>query len=273
MTQISPAAQWATGLGGTAVAQRRLWRDVTIVTIAGLVVVRALGLVGWTAVDFHAYFVADLGNLYGNSREYYSDAFVYTPLFAQVTLPLRLLPYTIALGLWTGLELGALYYLAGRWTLLAAVPLAAEWTNGNVHLLMAAAVVWGMRHPEGWLVPAMTKVSPVFGLGWFAIHRQWRAFLRSIAVVGIVVGVSFVLAPNLWFDWLHMLAGNLGATPPEGSGAQLPIPFVVRLALASALLLVNRPWVVPIACALALPVLWLNGVMAFGLAAFKVRKP
>jgi len=258
--------------GRRATLGRRLWRDVTFVSLAAIVLGRAFGLLTWTAVDFHAYYVADLGHLYDNAREYYADAFVYTPLFAQLTAPLRLLPYDVALAAWTALELGALYYLVGRWTLVAAVPLAAEWINGNVHLLMAAAVVWGMRNPGGWLVPAMTKVSPIIGLTWFAIHRQWRHFLRSLALVGLFGGVSFLIAPQLWFDWLHMLATNVGATPPEGSGAQVPLPLGARLALAGGVLLIRRPWAVPLACALALPVLWVNVLMAFGLAALTLRQ-
>jgi hypothetical protein len=247
-------------------ARTALFTHAAILVAAVIVVGRLFGQFG-DGVDFHAYWSVSLDSLYANSRSYAPDAFLYTPLFAQVTEPLRWLPFEVALALWTALELGCLIWLARAWSLPAMLLLAPEWMNGNVHLVMAASVVVG-----AWAVPAFTKASPAIGLLWYVLRGEWRYVLRTVAVLGAVAAVSFAIAPSLWFDWAAMIAANAGAPPPPGS---MQVPLVLRLAVAVLILLwaarTGRQWPIPLACAFGLPVLWWAGLMAFGMAALRSR--
>jgi hypothetical protein len=73
--------------------------------------------------------------------------------------------------------------------------------------------------------------------------------------------VSFVLAPQLWFDWLQVLRISIETT---ADGYLVPIPISVRLPLAVIIAVAGgvagRPWTVPVAAMLALPVLWIGAL-------------
>jgi hypothetical protein len=263
--------------GGIAVDSRRslLVRPLTHAAIIVAVVVglaRALGILWPEGVDFRAYYYADLAHLY--TGPYGQDAFLYSPAFAQVAYPLRLLPFSVALGLWTTIELLALVWMAGPWSLPAMLLLAPEWINGNVNLVMAAAIVVGLRHSAGWAFPAFTKASPAVGLAWFAFRGEWRMLARSLAVLAGIFAVSFALSPAAWFDYARFVVDSIGVGSFPQVGGYIPIPLTVRLPFAVALLWWgrNRPWTVPLACSLAMPVMWWSAGMCFVLAALRLRR-
>jgi hypothetical protein len=253
---------------------RRASRDAAIVVAAAICLARATGLAWPDAWDFHAYYAADLGRLYADSAPGAPGAFLYSPLFAQIMEPLRWLPFNVALALWTALELGSLIYLAGPWSLPLFIPLAPEWMNGNIHLVMAAAVYAGLRgaSPWAWTVPVFTKLSPAIGLVWFAFRRQWSQLAGAIVLVGILGAASLVLAPQLWVGWAQMLLAN--AAIPGRLPGEIAVPLLVRLPLALGLLVIgarsDRRWVVPLGCALVMPSFWISAVFAFGIAAFRL---
>lgn len=252
---------------------RRVARDAAVIVIAIISVGRAFGLFG-EGVDFYAYWSADLGTLYDGARSYGPGyPFLYSPLFAQLTEPLRWLPFEVALGLWTVLELGCLLWLAGPWTLPLMLALAPEWMNGNVHLVMAAAVVLSFREAGFWLVPTMTKLGPGIGVLWHLFRGEWGHVIRAGAVIAIAFGVSFLAAPDLWFGWANLLLSDAGSMPPPGS---MQIPLVLRVMVALVLLAwaarTARRWPVPIAVAFGLPVLWWAGLMAMGVAAYRLAR-
>jgi glycosyl transferase family 87 len=260
----------------SAVAWRRLWRDAAIAVAVAICLARFAGLVWPFAVDFHAYYTADLDQPYVGSVPGGAGAFLYSPLFAQVTEPLRWLPFNIALSLWTALELGSLIYLAGPWSLLLFLPLAPEWMDGNVHLVMAAAVYAGIRGQSSWTwtVPAFTKLAPVIGLAWFAFRRDWSILGRAVAVLGGLLAISLVASPEAWVAWLQMLLANLGSQGPLAG--RIGVPLLLRMPVALALLAwgarSNRPWTVPLACGLTMPSLWISAVIAFGIAALRLAE-
>ena len=260
---IFPTAVW-----------RRVWRDAAIVVAVAICLARATGLAWPFANDFHAYYSADLAQLYAGSAPGGVGAFLYSPLFAQLIEPLRWLPYNVALALWTGLELASLIYIAGPWSLLLFLPLAPEWMDGNVHLVMAAAVYAGLRRPSPWMwaVPAFTKLAPAVGLAWLAFRREWSALARALVVIGSLAGVSFLLAPHLWVAWTQMLLTNLGSPSPFPGTIGIPLP--VRLLPALVLLAwgarTDRRWTVPIACGLLMPSLWISALFAFGIVALRL---
>ena len=249
----------------------RILRDAAIIVVALIALARAAGILWPEGVDFRAYYYADLEHLY--TGPWGQDAFLYSPAFAHATEPLRWLPFPVALGVWTALSLGVLVWLAGPWSLPLMLVLAPEWINGNVHLVMAGAVVVGLRYPAAFAFPLLTKLAPGVGVLWFVFRREWRKAAIATGATAAIVGISFALAPGLWFDYARFLVDSIAVGSAPQVGGYVPVPLYVRLPLAVALLwLVRKPWAVPIACALAMPVLWLSALVAFGLAALTLRR-
>jgi hypothetical protein len=192
-------------------------------------------------------------------------SFNYSPPIARLFDSFSALPWYSFLWIWTSLLIGTCIWI-GRWSprvawVLAFPPVAVELYHGNVHLFMAAAIVIGFRHPWSWSFLALTKVTPAVGLVWFAVRREWRQLGIAAGVTGAIVAGSLVFDFALWVDWL----GLLSTTPDGGTVAQthVPIPLFVRLPLAIALVAwggrTGRPWTVPLAATLALPILWVSG--------------
>jgi hypothetical protein len=130
---------------------------------------------------------------------------------------------------------------------------------GNIHLLLAAAIVIGFRYPVTWSFVLLTKVTPGVGLLWFAVRREWRSLAIALGTTVAIVAVGLLLAPDSWTAWFASLAGTADAT---GSN-HLPIPLVVRLPIA-ALLVVwgargDHRWTVIAAATIGLPTLWTHG--------------
>jgi hypothetical protein len=215
--------------------------------------------------DVFAYWALDLDQPYARSMagQYALGGFRYAPPIGFLLTPLGLAPWWIALWLWLGLLVGLIVFLGGRWTpaLLALPPVALELYHGNVHLLIAVAIVVGFRYPWAWSLVLLTKVTPGIGLLWFAFRREWRAFGIALGATAVVAVASYVVAPGLWADWAAVLATNAG----QAQDLSIPPPIPVRLPIAVLLVAwgahTNRPWTVPIAAMLALPLLWPHGVV------------
>jgi hypothetical protein len=216
--------------------------------------------------DAYAYWAVDLGNLYGQSFGNTSDlgAFRYTPAAGQLFAPFHLLPWELFLAIWTAAIVAALIWLTGRtWLLLLAFPpIPLELYHGNIHLFMAIAIVIGFRYPIAWAFIVLTKVSPGVGALWFAFRGEWRKF--AIAVVGTVAiaGLSFLVAPNLWREYTQTMIDNLAYDP--GHPYPVPIPVPIRMAVSAVIVWwgarTDRRWVVPVAVALSLPIIWFHGL-------------
>ena len=155
--------------------------------------------------------------------------------------------------------------MAGRWSLLALLflPVSLEIIAGNVHLVYAAVAVLGLRFPVLWAIPLTTKVTPGIGLLWFAVRREWRNLAIALGATAALVGLSAVLTPTAWTEWVGLMLAS-DASPTDTPGFFIPVPLPVRMVAAAALVLwgarTDRPWVIPVAMTLALPLLWLNGL-------------
>lgn len=264
-----------------------------IAAVVGLVV---LGLIWLTAVaraepfawgalgtghDARPYWEASLRAPYAHGVVGAWDAYLYSPVFLQLIAPLRALPWISFLGAWEAILLVATAALAGP-VLLAPVALLVmpELWGGNVTLLIALAVVAGFRWPATWAFVLLTKVTPGVGLLWFAVRREWWALATALGATLAVVAISTAVAPGLWRDWVDLLAWNAGHEVVSGS---IPIPFVARFPIAVVLLVwgarTDRRWIVPVACLLALPVIWygslslLAGVLPLALPGLARRWP
>jgi hypothetical protein len=187
--------------------------------------------------------------------------FRYSPAFAQLVSPLWVLDFDAFLTLWTWLNVAAYLFVARRWWLIALgfVPVPFEFFDGNIHLLIAAALVASMRFPAAWAFIVLTKVTPGIGLLWFVVRREWRSLAIALGATAAVVAVSVAIGgPDLWVAWIRSLAGSQSAGyTPLG---WLPLP--IRLAMAAAIVIVGARrgwrWVLPIAVVLAIPSPWLH---------------
>jgi hypothetical protein len=248
---------------------RRIVRDAF--TLIGLIV---MAFVWWVLVssdhqhDARAYWTADLAHLYDRGRVGGVDAYLYSPLYAQLFQPLTWLPWTVFAAIWAGLNLVALGWMVGPaigavLLIIPASPVIDEVSTGNIHLLLAAAVVLSFRWPAWWAFPVLTKVTPGVGAAYLAGARQWRGLAIAIGVTAALSLISFAIAPHLWSDWLGMLTSNVNRTIPADI-AVIPGPLAVRsvvglgVALAGGIL--GWRWMVPVAATLALPVPWSSGL-------------
>jgi Glycosyltransferase family 87 len=178
------------------------------------------------------------------------------------------LPWGVFAGVWAALNLGALLWMAGPAIagLLLVVPgspVIDEVGTGNIHLMLAAAIVLAFRWPVAWALPLLTKVTPGVGVLWLAGAQRWRALAIALgATVGIVL-VSFALGPQLWFDWIDVLTGNVDRQIPTEI-AIIPGPLWARTALGAGVAIAGGwrgwRWTVPVAATLALPVPWSSGL-------------
>ncbi len=241
-------------------AQRRLlWFGATVASLLiAATIVWSRGVAGW-GLDAYAYWSVDLAHPYTLSVGQYG-AFLYGPPLAQVFGVLGHLPWPVFLVSWTGLLIGAYAWMTQRYALvvLGLFPAAVlELVNGNIHLLLAAAIAFGFRYPWTWSFVLLTKVTPGVGLLWFAVRREWRALAVALGATAIVAAASFAFAPWMWREWLALLSGEAGGAT---SAHTIPVPLLLRLPVAIVVVVwgarTDRPWTVPVAALLAIPAMW-----------------
>ena len=226
-----------------------------------------------TAQDAHAYWSVDLANPYTRPVAT-EDAFTYTPPAAFFFSIVGNLPFDVFVRIWTVVIGLALLWMAGPWAILfLPIPfVASDVYLGNIHVLLAAAVVGSLRWPALWAIPLLTKPSVGLGLLWFAARGEWRRLAIAIGVTAVLAALAFLLAPALWPAWIQYILGT-GLSPDTGTAFVVPIPFLVRLPVAVLLVIwgarTDRPWTLATASMLALPVLWQVG-LAMLVGAFAV---
>ena len=205
-----------------------------------------------TGQDAYCYWFPSLDDPYARSDWTDPIAYVYSPAFLQLLQPIRRLPWELYMAVWTLVLLGALVVLTGRrWLAVGLVLGAMELAGGNIHLLLAAAIV------------LLTKITPGIGLLWFAVRREWRALALAVGATAVIAGLSFVVLPDQWREWVDTVVRNV-ASGKSGTWASVPIPLWIRGPVAVAVVVwgarTDRPWTVPVASMLALPALWYGGL-------------
>jgi len=208
--------------------------------------------------DAFAYWSVDSADPYGAEVGRFS-AFTYSPAIAVLFDAFGAIPWPTFIWLWTAVQVATLLWLGGSRTLwlLAFPPVALELYHGNIHLLMAAAIVIGFRYPGIWALLILAKVTPGIGLAWFAVRREWRSLAIALGFTGGLALVSYLWMPAVWHDWVAYLTFAEGR--PTGQ-ASIDIPLLLRVPVALAIVVwgarTDRRWTVPVAVTLALPVLW-----------------
>jgi hypothetical protein len=237
---------------------------VGLISIPYIVVLNATN--SMFGFDAYAYWAIDLRHLYGESLGNTSDlgAFRYTPAIGQLFAIFHAIPWELFLVLWVAAMAAALVWLNRRnWLIaLAFPPVALEIFHGNVHLFMAVAIALGFRYPATWAFVVLTKVSPGVGALWFLFRGEYRKAAIAVGVTGAIAAVSFVVAPDLWRQYTQTMIDNLAYDP--GHPYPVPIPLPIRMAAGAALVAwgarTDRPWTVPVAATLALPIIWFHGL-------------
>jgi Glycosyltransferase family 87 len=227
-----------------------------------------------TGQDAYCYWFPTLADPYARSDWTDPIAYVYSPAFLQLLEPIRRLPWQLYVAVWTLILFGAVFVSTGRRWFAAGVVLALmELAGGNIHLLLAAAMVLGFRWPGTWAIVLLTKITPAVGLLWFVVRGEWRSLAIALGTTAAIVALSFVLLPNAWFQWAEVLTRIAGR---DGTWAAVPIPFLVRLPFAVAIVVwgawTGRRWTVPVSGMLALPALWYGGLSML-LAVIALREP
>jgi hypothetical protein len=248
----------------------RLLRDGFWILAAAFVALRLFAIKPWAdSVDAYAYWTTRDGVFYDAATTGRIGSYLYSPAFAQAVAPLVWLPLAAFTALWTALNCAALWFLLRRWALpsLLFLPIPFEIISGNVHLLYGVAVVVGFRWSASWALPLLTKVTPGIGVAWFLVRREWRSLTVALGVTAAIAVVSFALDGAQWARWVDLLAtdaSGAGAASFQTVGWYLPVGLAPRLAAAAVVVVVaartNRRWLVPLAVALAMPVVWVNSL-------------
>ena len=200
----------------------------------------------------------------------------YSPVFVPLMTLFSQVPWGVFAVAWIAVSVGVYLWLAGPWwlALLAFPPFVIEMRMGNVHMLLALAIVLGFRWPATWSFVLLTKVTPGIGLLWFAVRREWRALAIAHGRHGRPRRHLGCPSPGLWLDWVRSLT--------QTSEPNVPLAAVVPLwprLIAAALLITwgartNRRWTVVVGATLALPVLWFHGLaMLVGIVALQRGLP
>jgi Glycosyltransferase family 87 len=263
----------------------RLLRDGFVILAVVFVTLRLLAIKPWgDSVDAYAYWTTRDGSFYDAATTGRIGAYLYSPAFAQLLAPLVWLPIAVFTALWTALNSATLWFLLRRWALpsLLFLPIALEVISGNVHLLYAAAIVVGFRWPAAWALMFLTKLTPGVGVIWFLVRREWRSFAIAVGVTAAIAAASFALDATQWGRWVDILrddAAGAGEASFATVGWYLPIGLAPRLVAAVVVVVVaaltDRRWLVPVAVALAMPVVWLNSlaVLAACVPLARARRP
>jgi len=212
------------------------------------------------AGDAIAYWKVDLADPYTRPVAT-QDAFTYPPPAALFFAVLGRLPFEVFEAIWTLLIGLALLWLAGPWSLLVVlIPVvASDLYLGNIHILLAAAIVAGFRRPGLWAFATLTKPTVGVALLWFLVRREWRPLAIALGLTAAIVAVSIVVDGSLWPQWISTLTRASGA----GSelGGPLAIPLLIRVPAAVVLVAwgawTDRKWTMPVGATIAMPVLFI----------------
>lgn len=182
-------------------------------------------------MDAHAYWLgARLEHPYGPAPTQ-RDAYLYSPLFAQVTRVIAWLPFPVFCAVFTALCLAACWWLLRPlslgWRVPALLLCAPTLLIGNVYPLLCAAFVLAASSAAWLPVQALTKVTPTaVGLVWYAVRGDWRLVWRALGATAVLVLASAAFEPHLWVEWVRFLLHH---------GGDRGWSFPVRLVLAVAL--------------------------------------
>jgi hypothetical protein len=194
------------------------------------------------------------------------NSFVYSPPVALLIAPLTALPFEIFYRVLLAANLAAMIWMVG-WVgaafALLLPPVQSELMVGNIHLLIGAMVVLGLRRSAAWSMPILTKVTPIVGLAWFLVRREWRSAGIAIGTTMVIVAGTWIFVADLWAQWVNLVRAAIPLSQ-DVSFTVIQAPLLVRLPIAAGIVVVGAlrgwRWAVPIGVLLALPVVWYSAL-------------
>ncbi|HEY7936133.1 MAG TPA: glycosyltransferase family 87 protein [Candidatus Limnocylindrales bacterium] len=264
-------------LTAPAIIGGRRYPPIALVVLAAIGAMFVLVVAGrsWTAgQDEHAYWLAAQRLLNGQplydatATSVTPFAYWYPPTLAQVLVPVAAILPSRAFDIaWVALEILCLLWIA-RWRPLVALalvvflPITVELSFTNVHLVLAALIVLGLRRwPWAFAIGAAIKIAPGLGILYFLLRRRWRDAGLAIAVGLVILAISVALGPTAWSGFIATVQSR---GPGDISGL-VPVPYFVRLIVAVVLTVIAgliRPRIgeplLVVAITIALPTLWLD---------------
>jgi hypothetical protein len=250
----------------------RLWWSLgvafaALAALAALIVASALP----KGYDFHAYWLAGQHLLSGaplypgpETILGLPDEFRYLPIVAVVFVPFAMLPYDVALPIWTAIEI-AVAALVGialirplpwSWRPWAAagyvffLATVLEVTLGNVNLISMALVLVAWRFRDRAIVAGTLlglavgiKFLPATVLLFYVASGRWRPVVAGALIGGTVLAISLVAMPDrtaeyvrfgprlLEQDWVYAHIQRPG--PPELAAFFWSETFSLALAIAA----------------------------------------
>jgi Glycosyltransferase family 87 len=227
------------------------------------VIALLIAVTGFWYGDAHAYWNTDLATVY---QGYFlgGPGYAYSPVFVDLMAVLHALPWPLFSALWTASLLAVLGWIVRQsppgWQLPLFSLGLPDALIGNVHILMAAAIVLGFRYAGAWAVILLTKVTPGIGLIWFAVRREWRPFIVALGATALLALGSYLLTPYLWPRWIGALWANRDA--PAIFFPNLPVlpRLPVALAIGVWAARTDRRWALILAAFVALPNIWFQSL-------------
>jgi hypothetical protein len=271
---------------------------VAIAVQLAQILVQNLEIGLWPAYDTFAYWLAARHVL--NGEPLYTPALIWTqgaykypPLFAQLIVPIGLLPELLVDWAWRVCGILCLRYMCGSWKLamIAALqwPVLLELGFGNVTLQLGALALWSFRDKRAvYLLPwfAGMKFGPALLLPylWATRPETRRPIVVGGAIFGAACLASFVVAPGLWVDYLgtfgwesasQMQAIFVYAIVPNHGGTDFAIRFAIAAVAIGVAIRWRLDWLAFIAATVTMPIfsltrlavlvalwpLWLRGVV------------
>src|SRR5258708_31134420 len=145
-------------------AIRRLGVSGFVLVIALFAAARLLNMCPYNErlFDLWAYWSTRFGLDYTWARPGESGAYIYSPAFAHLIAPLTALPLPVFTAIWTILVASTLYWLVGWRSFFIGllIPVTMSIAIGQTDLLMAAAIVIGVRLPAALFLPIVTQPTP-----------------------------------------------------------------------------------------------------------------
>lgn len=214
-------------------------------------------------IDAKAWWQLNLADIYATSdaAQRQVGAFRYSPAIAWLFAPATLVSWPVLIASYLMINLAAAALLVRRKALLFVVafpPVLLELLNGNISIFLGLAIWAGFRWPATWAFVLLSKVTIGVGLLWFVARREWRNLAIALGTTLGIVIVGLAVAPDAWFRWFETLAAAAALPAPVGVPGlvfRVPVAAVITWWAART----DRAWVVPIACWLAQPILWLHG--------------
>ena len=228
-----------------------LWLALGAVVYREIVYFHSVHQIG---ADAHAYWLATRHSDLYVAGPMEQNAYLYSPAFRQLIWPLGQLPWPCFFAIWTTAVVLAFAWLlrplGWAWGVPAFLLCGLEIIGGNIMAFLATALVIGMRRPEVWAFPILTKVTVGLGPLWFAAVGRWRDVARCAVATAVIVGISLAIDAHQWSEWIRFLVRHRGAD------SYVPYRFVGAAILVVIAARRRQPWLLAPAMVVASPIVF-----------------